>query len=133
MGNVGAAIYGHDGTMWASSGECPALTTYQHPLEQMDGSTSNVEVNEVACAMGASDGNRNPSEAGVRLGGVKHMLVYKDDESAVAQLTCSGGGACVGKTASAVVIGVWKTDQVDSNNRPQNKDDSFALVKEMCA
>ena len=55
---VGAALYGQDGTMWACSGEAPALTTYQHPLEQMDGSTQNVEVNEVACATGASNGNR---------------------------------------------------------------------------
>ena len=61
------------------------------------------------------------------------MLVYKDDEAAVAQLTCSGGGACVGVTTTAVVVCFWKKDQVDSNNRPQNKDDTFALVKEMCA
>merc|ERR1712110_181424 len=93
----------------------------------------NIPCNEVDAAKGASDGNRQPTEAGIRLGNVKHMLVYKDDEAAVAQLTCSGGGACVGKTGMAVIVGFWKKDQVDSNGRPQNKDDSFALVKEMCA
>jgi len=35
----GAALYGHDGSLWASAGtEGDNLTTYQHPLEQMDGS-----------------------------------------------------------------------------------------------
>jgi len=58
----GSGIYGHDGTLWATSGEEGGnLSTYQHPLEQMDGSTQNVEVNEVACALGAADGNRQPS------------------------------------------------------------------------
>ena len=55
----GAALYGHDGSLWASAGEEGGnLTTYQHPLEQMDGSVQNIEVNEVACAIGAADGNR---------------------------------------------------------------------------
>lgn len=55
----GAAIYGHDGSLWANAGEEGGnLTTYEHPLEQMDGSTQNVPVNEVACALGACDGNR---------------------------------------------------------------------------
>lgn len=55
----GAAIYGHDGSLWASSGEEGGnLAVKNHPLEQMDGSTQNVEVNEVACAIGAAEGNR---------------------------------------------------------------------------
>lgn len=103
----GAAIYGHDGTQWALAGTFPGLTTYDHPLEQMDGSTQNVNCNEVAAAMGAADGNRRPTEAGIRMGGKKFMLTYKDDETAVAQLTTSGGGACCGKTTTAVVVGLW--------------------------
>ena len=46
----------------------------------MDGSTTNVSVNETACAIGAADGNRSPSEAGIRMCGEKFMLTYKDDE-----------------------------------------------------
>ena len=107
----GAGIYGQDGSMWAHAGEFAGLTTYQHPLEQMDGSTQPVEVNEVACAVGASDGNRSPCEAGIRMCGEKFMLTYKDDERAIAQLTTRGGGACVGKTGTAVIVGVWKKDQ----------------------
>lgn len=129
----GAALYGHDGSLWAKAGEENDLTTYDHPLEQMDGSTQNVSVNEVACAMGGADGNRSPSEAGIRMGGEKYMLTYKDDEAAVAQLTRRGGGAVVGKTASAVVVGFWKKDKADSNGKSQNMEDCFALVKEMTA
>ena len=130
----GAAIYGQDGTLWANSGtEGGDLTTYQHPLEGMGGDITNVEVNEVACAMGAADGNRQPSQAGIRMGKGKYMLTYKDDELAIAQLTRSGGGAVVGKTTTAVVIGFWKKDQVDSNSRPQNMEDCRGLVQEMCS
>ena len=130
----GGAIYGQDGTLWAVSGnEGGDLSTYQHALEGMDGSVTNVEVNEVACAMGAADGNRQPSQAGIRMGGTKYMLTYKDDELAIAQLTRSGGGAVVGKTTTAVVIGFWKKDQVDSNGRVQNMEDCRGLVAEMCA
>ena len=127
----GSAIYGFDGSLWAKAGGEADLTTYQHPLEQDDGSTANVEINEVNCAIGAAENNRRPSDAGIRMGGAKYMLTYHDDESGVTQLTRGGGGACVGKTASAVVVGFWKKDQVDSNNKPQNMEDTYQLVKEM--
>jgi len=114
----GSALYGLDGSIWASAGEEGSnLTTYQHPLEQMDGSTENVEVNEVTCAVGAADGNRQPSPAGIRMGGEKYMLTYKDEEAAIAQLTRRGGGACVGKAATVVVVGFWKKDKQDSNGK----------------
>ena len=129
----GAALYGHDGSMWASSGTIAALTTYEHPLEQIDGSSQNVPVNEVDCAIGVADGNRNPSQAGCRMGGEKFMLTYKDDEQALCQLTTRGGGACVGKTTTAVVIGLWRKDQKDSNGKFQNMEDCFKLVQEMTA
>ena len=35
----GAGIYGHDGSMWAHAGDFAGLTSYNFPLEQMDGST----------------------------------------------------------------------------------------------
>ena len=130
----GAALYGHDGSLWASAGEEGSnLTSYDHPLEQMDGSTENVAVNEVACALGGCDGNRQPSPAGIRMGGEKYMLTYKEEEAAIAQLTRRGGGACVGKATTVVVIGFWKKDKVDSNGKTQNMEDCFKLVQEMTA
>ena len=130
----GAALYGHDGSLWANAGEEGGnLTTYQHPLEQMDGSTENIEVNEVACAIGAADGNRQPSAAGIRMGGEKYMLTYKDDNAAITQMTRRNGGAVVGKCGTVVVIGFWKKDKQDSNGKFQNMEDVFKLVQEMTA
>ena len=65
--------------------------------------------------------------------GKKYMLTYKDEEQAVAQLTTRGGGACVGKTTSAVVVGTWSKEQVDSNGKPQNMENCFKLVSAMAA
>lgn len=67
------------------------------------------------------------------MGDEKYMLTYKEDEAAICQLTRRGGGACVGKTTTAVVIGFWKKDKADSSGRFQNMDDCFKLVQEMTA
>ena len=128
----GAAIYGQDGTLWAAEGnEGGDLAEYQHPLEGMDGSVQQVNVSEVACACGAADGNRNPSEAGIRMGKTKYMMTYKDPDQPITQLTRAGGGAVVGKTQTGVCIAFWKKDQADSNGKTQNMEDCFKLVKEM--
>ena len=99
----------------------------------MDGSTENIEVNEVACAIGAADGNRQPTQAGIRMGGEKYMLTYKDDASAITQMTRRNGGAVAGKCGTCVVIGFWKKDKQDSNGKFQNMEDVFKLVQEMTA
>jgi hypothetical protein len=41
-----AAIYGLDGVLWAATKNWPGLHEYDHPLEQDDGSTTQVKVNE---------------------------------------------------------------------------------------
>jgi hypothetical protein len=41
-----AAIIGDDGTAWAVSSDWPGLSEYQTPLEQEDGTTKNVLINE---------------------------------------------------------------------------------------
>lgn len=63
-----AAIYGQDGTPWAYSPNFPELKTYEFSLEDMDGSSKNVTVDEIQCAIKAAEGVRNPTEAGIRLG-----------------------------------------------------------------
>lgn len=63
-----AAIYGKDGTCWAFSPTFPELLTYDFEMEGMDGGKQMVNVNEVDCAVKASEGQRNPSAAGIRLG-----------------------------------------------------------------
>jgi hypothetical protein len=128
----GAAIYGHDGALWASAGdEGSNLTTYDHPLEELDGSVRNISVNEVAAAIAACDGNRKPTEAGIRMGGGKFMMTWKNADAALCKMTRMGGGACAGKTASAVVIGFWKKDGKDSTGQFQNDEACYKLVEEM--
>mmetsp|Transcript_34905 Transcript_34905/g.47071 ORF Transcript_34905/g.47071 Transcript_34905/m.47071 type:complete len:130 (+) Transcript_34905:66-455(+) len=112
-----AAIYGLDGTLWASSANWKGLNKYNHPLEQPDGSTKEVAYDEFYCAVEAAKGNRNPSEAGIRLGNDKHMFLKNDPDMNVTYLTkLGGGGACLAKTKQALVIGTWDKTAMMSNN-----------------
>merc|ERR1712037_355569 len=99
----GAVIYGTDGSEWGKVGEGGPLTTYDFVLEGM-GASETVSVNEVTAALGAADGNRNPTRAGIRFGGKKYMLTFKEDEKAIAQLTTVGGGAVVGMAAPSTAV-----------------------------
>ena len=106
-----AAIYGEDGTAWAVSSDWPGLTEYQHPLEQEDGTTRNVMVNEFKCALAVAGGNRQPTEAGVRMGNLKYMMTTYDQEANLAQLSCSQGGASIAKIGKGIVIGIWNKEE----------------------
>ena len=111
-----AAIIGNDGTPWVTTSEWPALTEYEFDLEGLEG-TQKVKVNEHKCAMAVSTGNRNPTAAGVRLGGQKYVLSNHDQSCNLAQLTRQGGGgASVMKTKNSVVIGTWSKEAVMTNN-----------------
>ncbi len=80
---VSAAIYGLDGVLWAASTSWEGLSDYDHPLENEDGTTSQIKVSEFQCAIGASNGKRMPSAAGIRMNKTKFMLVRHDEESKV--------------------------------------------------
>jgi len=86
-------------------------------------------VNEVLCAVEAAGGNRSPTKAGIRMGGKKYMLTFSQD--GFAKLVCSGGGACVGKTVTGVVVGLWSKEGKDSNGNFQNDEATYLIVKEM--
>ena len=111
-----AAIIGIDGTPWATTSEFPALTEYEFELDSLEG-VSMIKVNELKCAMAAAVGNRNPTAAGIRLGGMKYVMTSHDQSCNLAQLTrMGGGGACIMKTKNALVIGTWSKDAVMTNN-----------------
>ena len=113
-----AAIIGIDGSVWAQSAEWPGLHNYDYDLEQDDGSAPvKVQVNEFMSAMKATDGNRMPTAAGIRLGNQKFMLTRHIEENKVAYLSRQGGGgACIAKTKNAIVIGIWDKNVIMSNN-----------------
>ncbi len=85
---------------------------------QEDESKKDVAVNEFECAKKAADGNRKPSEAGIRLNNQKYMLImHNPDRSSVYLSREGGGGACIAKTNTAIVIGVWnKTASMSNGN-----------------
>ena len=98
----------------------------------MDGSTRNVSVNEIDCALQAGDGKKNPTDAGLRMDNTKYMLTYFDDETGVAQLARrGGGGAAICKTATGVIIALFEKEGVDSNGKSQNIADVSAQVSAM--
>ena len=77
--------------------------------------TKTVQVDEFQCALLAADGNRNPSEAGIRMGNQKYMFVAKDDTTGVVILSKRGGGAVLAKTKTALIIGLYENDKPTSN------------------
>ena len=65
------AIYGKaDGVLYASHPANFKLEKYNHDVEQEDGSSKSVEVNEINCAIAAAGGNRSGGNAGagIRMG-----------------------------------------------------------------
>ena len=84
------------------------MKNYDHPLEQEDGSTIPCKVNEYTCMLGATNGNRKPCAAGIRLMNTKCMMVVHDEDTNTAYVTMQGGGgAVISKTNKALVMGIW--------------------------
>ena len=76
-----AAISGYDGSLWAKSPtDSTGLATNYLEVEHRRSKIS-VQVNEVACALCATNNNnRNPCEAVIYFNYVKHHLVNNDAE-----------------------------------------------------
>ena len=109
------AIYGMDGTLWAASPKWKGLTEYEHLVEGLGDESTNVKVHEFNCAVAVSNGNRNPSAAGVRLCSQKFMMTTSED--GVTMLSKSGGGGgTVARSAKAIIIGFWDKEAMMTNN-----------------
>jgi hypothetical protein len=92
------------------------LYNYEFDLTLEDGSTKKVNVNEFVTALEATKGNRKGSEAGIRMNNQKYMLIKHNPENYSVYLGREGGGgACIARTNTAVVIGIWNKSAVMSN------------------
>ncbi len=126
-----AAIYGHDGNVWAQSPGF-SLYTYEFDLPQEDGSKKKVTVNEFKSVFEATKGNRKGSEAGIRIANQKYMFIKHNPENNSVYLAREGGGgACVVRTAQTIIIGVWNKAAQMSNGKMQNAGDCNELVENM--
>ena len=76
-----------------------------------DADTKVVNVNEFESVKGAAEGNRNPTDAGIIIGGKKHMMTNHDPTTGLTQLTCKGGGAAICKTATGIVVATFVKDK----------------------
>ena len=81
-----AALYGQNGTGWMWSEGFPDLN--QNTSVTIEGlseaDTKVIQVNEFDTVLKASGGERKPSEAGIRIGGEKYMMVTHDAETGLA-------------------------------------------------
>ena len=130
-----AAIYGFDGTLWASTGDWKELTNYDFDLEDMTGNITKVPIDEFQCLLKASDGDRKPTDAGIRFGGAKYMFISHNAEAKSTQMSRSSpsGGACVAKTNTALIVATWNKTAEMSNKMTQNTGDCCSQVEGMAA
>jgi len=124
-----AAIVGNtDGTVWASS---PGFTfeTYNLSVENDDGTSKNVQVNEFANLLSAfnSQTGNTSNAGGIRIHKEKYFTVNKDNDRNVLYLKKSGGGAVVAKSNLAFVIATYASKLKEKNyngvETPQNPGD----------
>ena len=89
-------------------------------MQQDDGSTRNVLVNEFKGLLSVTSGNAMPTEAGVRLGNERYIFKEHEPAMQMAQLERQeGGGAVVMKTKKGLIIGIWlESEQMFEDNRP---------------
>jgi hypothetical protein len=110
-----AALIGLDGTPWAATSGFN-LGAYEFGLELEDGSKEPVQVNVFKIVEAAVGGNFRASKAGIRMNNQKYMFIkHNPDVSSVYLSRQGGGGSCVAKAGTCLVIGVWDKSGKMSN------------------
>ena len=102
-----AAIYAHDGTLWAKSPKWPGLKEYNVQVEDMSGAMVDVAVNETQVLKVVANGSRSCGDGGVRICGQKYTVVKIDPETKSATLVSPGGGGVIFKTRQAILVALF--------------------------
>ena len=125
------AIYGLDGTLWAASEKWTPFTSYDYELEGLDESEKQtIKIDEFKIATMVADGNRTPTAAGIRLCGTKFMMNNSSDGITMMNKQ-GGGGATIGKTGKALVMGIWDKDALTSEGTNQDAFDISMNVEKV--
>jgi len=119
-----AAIVGNtDGVVWASSPGF-SLGSYSESVEDENGHSSKVNIDQFANLLQAFNNNGVCSNiGGIRIQQEKYFAVSFDSDRNVMYLKKNGGGACVGKSGLAFVIGTYNVGKKairDGVEAPQN-------------
>mmetsp|Transcript_8256 Transcript_8256/g.31047 ORF Transcript_8256/g.31047 Transcript_8256/m.31047 type:complete len:157 (-) Transcript_8256:296-766(-) len=110
------AILGEDGTLWAASSGLDVATPYTVNVTQEDGSEQPTEVLECSLIADYARSGERPA-AGLRIGKSKYLAgrAATDQDTGILQYNvvslgggAGKGGATICKTATAVIIGVWR-------------------------
>ena len=130
-----AALIGNDGTPWAATAGF-ALGQYDFQLENEEGAKESVPVNEFKIVEAALNGNRKLCKAGIRMNNEKYMFIKhngEDDPVSVYLSRQGGGGACLAKANTCIVVGVWAKATEMSNKQEQTQGKCNELVEKMAA
>ena len=126
-----AALIGLDGTPWAATAGFN-LAQYDFEIEMEDGNKQKVPVNEFKIIEAATAGNYKLSKAGIRINNEKYMFIRHNSENDSVYLSrAGGGGACVIKAKTCIVIGVWNKAAKMSNEQLQTAGKCNELVEKM--
>ena len=109
---AGGIISSADGTVWASSAGFN-FGKYETQVEKEDGSGSTkLNIDEFANLKNAFDNNGTcTAQGGVRINREKFFIVSYDSDRKVMYLKKNGGGAAVGRSNQALVIGIFSTSK----------------------
>ena len=100
----------------------------------MGGNKTNVEVNEIECCKKVGDGQRNPCDAGIRIGNHKYMFVRHDDTGDLPGTQLSkqgGGGAAISNCGTATIIALVEKETKTSTGEFQSHADALIQVVNM--
>mmetsp|Transcript_61221 Transcript_61221/g.70149 ORF Transcript_61221/g.70149 Transcript_61221/m.70149 type:complete len:167 (+) Transcript_61221:110-610(+) len=119
-----AAIYGHNGTLWAASPGF-SLATREVEVATEEGGSEQITMNEFENMANTFQNNGVCSKkGGLRINGVKCFLVRYDPMMKVAYLKKSQGGAAIAKTNRTFIVATFNQEKEatlpDGKKVPQN-------------
>ena len=125
-------IFGHDGSVWASSTGLTALKVGDIEIPDANNPDKNVKHNcdEKKNLLDAVANKGVCKDAGgVRINGEKYMTVRFDGDTKTWYLKKNKGGACICITNQTILFGSWHADHKNAKGAAQNAADCNGRVE----